>query len=279
MNNNIFKNINTGSSSNIENKYNESTVDLTNEDESNDKLKSTGSYIKDLNEYNMEYVMQDIAPVESNINIKLSNSTPNIKTIGNRENNLDSDSNSDLENDGHDCVICLDSSGLDKKNNIKLNCCKNNYHFDCLETWFEKHNPPICPTCRHELNTTDISYISSNGFNFNNLSFVKAEILYSEDYDKIIHPSSWFYTIDDLNFYYENKCECDKCIQNDSCWRTKLATYYMLWYSHKSDHIGKLLIIFSLLVMEGLSTLQFGKLRICEDDALQYAEKVINRIV
>ena len=68
-------------------------------------------------------------------------------------------------------------------------------------------------------------------------------------------------------------------MQQKLCWKTRLSKYYMLWNSKKSENIGKLLIIFNLLVTDGLSTSEFSKLRICEDDALQYAEEIIYNLL
>ena len=43
------------------------------------------------------------------------------------------------------CSICLDNTD---KSCYKAYCCKNKFHFECLEKWFKINN--TCPLCRRE---------------------------------------------------------------------------------------------------------------------------------
>jgi surface protein len=45
-----------------------------------------------------------------------------------------------------ECHICQNTET--NNNIVKVNCCNNNYHKDCLIKWFNIDN--TCPTCREE---------------------------------------------------------------------------------------------------------------------------------
>ncbi len=51
-----------------------------------------------------------------------------------------------LENDEHNCSICLDVIGGEF---ITLQKCKHRFHNSCLSMWFEKNN--TCPLCRETI--------------------------------------------------------------------------------------------------------------------------------
>lgn len=44
------------------------------------------------------------------------------------------------------CSICLEN--IDKKETFKTYCCKNYFHYHCLENWFQIQT--TCPLCRTE---------------------------------------------------------------------------------------------------------------------------------
>lgn len=66
---------------------------------------------------------------------------------------------SDTENDNETseetnmCTICRNEL-LNGEVVRKINSCGHKFHIECIDRWFEEHNQ--CPTCRHDLNRTEV---------------------------------------------------------------------------------------------------------------------------
>ena len=50
-------------------------------------------------------------------------------------------------NQDNNCCICLEK--LSNTISIKLNCCHNTIHLDCITNYWKKNNSIICPLCRN----------------------------------------------------------------------------------------------------------------------------------
>ena len=60
------------------------------------------------------------------------------------------------ENDNEEtniCTICRNELTIGEVVR-KINSCGHKFHIECIDRWFEEHNQ--CPTCRHDLNRTEV---------------------------------------------------------------------------------------------------------------------------
>ena len=106
------------------------------------------------------------------------------------------------------CNICHD---IDP--NIKLNCCKGEYHFACLQKWVLKHNS--CPLCRIKVDLFDQpidSESSYSDYSSNDLEYIgvpKCDTSYNVDFSKMYpnHQPNWLKKLQcpHCNVIFENK--------------------------------------------------------------------------